>query len=69
MKTGGLEFDLTTLYSAQDRFSSVNNSIVEEKSLSSGFNLVQPSIKMVRWLFRRLGEFKSENESLFCAIL
>lgn len=39
MKTGGLEYDLG-LHGAQDSFSSVNNSIIEEKSLSSGFNFV-----------------------------
>lgn len=69
MKTGGLECALTRsagcircIY----LFLSVNNSIMEDKSLFSGFDLVQPSIKkMVRWFLRRLGEFKSENQPLF----
>lgn len=51
------------LYGAQNGFVRVNNSIIEEKSLSSGFNLVPP-IKRERW-FLFFGDSVNSNFLLF----
>lgn len=65
MKTSGLENDsIRSMWCT--RYTSVNNSIMEEKSLSSAFNLMQPSIKRVELL---LGDLVNFNYKMNLSLL